>query len=42
MKHFFDLLLEKQEKVVFLDMDIYENYEKIETYEKFVNFLVLN
>jgi predicted AAA+ superfamily ATPase len=25
-----------------LDMDIFENYEKIESYDKFVNFLLLN
>jgi predicted AAA+ superfamily ATPase len=25
-----------------LDMDIFENYEKIESYDKFINFLVLN
>ncbi|MDR0608289.1 MAG: AAA family ATPase [Candidatus Peribacteria bacterium] len=42
MKHFFNLLREKKEKAVFLDIDIYENYEKIATYDKFINFLLLN
>jgi hypothetical protein len=42
MTYFFDMLLKKQEKAVFLDMDIFENYEKIESYDKFINFLVLN
>jgi hypothetical protein len=42
MKYFFDMFLKKQEKAIFLDMDIFENYEKIESYDKFVNFLLLN
>jgi predicted AAA+ superfamily ATPase len=42
MKHFQNLLLEKKKKAVFIDMDVFENYEKISTYEKFLNFLSLN
>jgi hypothetical protein len=42
MKYFLNLLLQKENQAIFIDMDIFENYEKINGYEKFINFLVLN
>jgi predicted AAA+ superfamily ATPase len=42
MKHLLSLLQNKKEKALFLDMDVYENYEKVASYEKFINFLLLN
>jgi len=42
MKYFFNVLVEKQEQAIFVDMDIYEQYEKISSYEKCINFLQLH
>ena len=42
MKYFFKKLKEKKQKTIFLDLDIYSNYEKVETYEKFINYLTIN
>ena len=42
MKYFFNLLKKQKQKVIFLDLDIYENYTKINSYTKFINFLFLN
>jgi len=42
MKYFVSELEKKMEKVMFLDLDIYKNYEKVENYNKFINYLKIN
>jgi hypothetical protein len=40
--YFFEKLKSENNESLFLDLDIYENYEKINEYNKFVNYLILN
>lgn len=42
MKYFVSELENKMQKVLFLDLDIYKNYEKVESYNKFINYLKIN
>ena len=42
MKYFHSELLWKSSKSIFLDLDIFENYEKINTYDNFINYLIIN
>jgi len=42
MKYFQKKLEQNWEKSIYLDLDVYENFEKINSYEKFINFLTIN
>lgn len=42
MKYFYNELLTKNNKSIFLDLDIFENYEKVNSYSNFINYLIIN
>ena len=42
MKYFHKSLIEKWKKSIYLDLDIFENYEKVDSYDWFINYLTIN
>jgi hypothetical protein len=42
MKYFHKILKDDLKQSIFLDLDIFENYEKINSYENFINYITIN